>query len=183
MSDALRAVADWPVENAAAAVVGKSGVVETFGDQDRPFWLASVTKPLAAVAALVAVEEEAVTLDDPADEQVVPGATLRHLLAHASGYAPERPMRAAEPGTRRIYSNAGIERVGDLVAQGADMPFADYLAEAVLGPLRMGATALEGSPARDGRSTARDLARFAHELLSPTGLLSAPAVTRSTLAP
>ena len=72
-----------------------------------------MTKPLAALAVLVAVEEEAVGLDDPADEQLVPGATLRHLLAHASGLAPERRMRASAPGTRRIYSNVGIERAAD----------------------------------------------------------------------
>lgn len=180
MSDALAGVASWPVENAAAVVVGKSGVLETVGATDLPFGLASVTKPLAAVAVLVAVEEEAVALADPADEQVVPGATLRHLLAHASGYAPERPMRAAAPGTRRIYSNAGIERAAALVAHGADMAFAHYLGEAVLGPLRMTATSLPGSAARDGVSTAGDLARFVHELLSPTGLLSAAMLAEAT---
>ena len=129
---------------------------------------------------LVAVEEEAVGLDDPADEHVVPGATLRHLLAHASGYAPERRMRAAAPGTRRIYSNVGIERAAELVEAGADMPFADYLAEAVTGPLRMSGTTLPGSPARDGVSTVADLARVLHELLSPTGLLSAQMLADAT---
>jgi CubicO group peptidase (beta-lactamase class C family) len=170
----------WPVPTAAAAVVGVNGTLETHGPVDTQFRLASVTKPLAALAVLVAVEEEAVQLDDPADEQVIPGATLRHLLAHASGYAPERRMRAAAPGTRRIYSNVGIERAADLVAAGADMPFADYLAEAVTGPLRLRATTLPGSPARDGVSTAADLARVLHELLSPTGLLSAQTLADAT---
>lgn len=177
---ALTALAGWPVENAAAVVVGPSGVLETAGPIDRPFALASVTKPLAALAVLVAVEEEAVTLADPADEQLLPGATLRHLLAHASGYAPERPMRAAAPGTRRIYSNVGIERAAALVATAADMAFADYLAEAVFGPLRMSATSLPGSPARDGVSTAADLARVLQEFLSPTGLVSAGLLGEAT---
>jgi len=170
----LDLIDDWPVETAAAAVVGRSGVLECRGPVDDDFYLASVTKPLAALAILVAVEEEAVRLDDPADADVVPGATLRHLLAHASGYAPERRMRAAAPGTRRIYSNVGIERAAALVAAGADMPFEQYLTEAVLGPLRMSATSMPGSPARDGRSSVSDLARVLHELLSSTGLLSAP---------
>ena len=169
----LELIDDWPVETVAAAVVGRSGVLESRGPVDDEFYLASVTKPLAALAILVAVEEEAVHLDDPADEEVVPGATLRHLLAHASGYAPERPMRAAAPGTRRIYSNVGIERAAALVEAAADMPFAQYLTEAVVGPLRLSATSLPGSPARDGRSSASDLARVVHELLSSTGLLSA----------
>jgi CubicO group peptidase (beta-lactamase class C family) len=177
---ALAAIDGWPVGSAAAAVVGRNGVIAAHGPVDDEFALASVTKPLAALGILVAVEEEAVRLDDPADEAVVPGATLRHLLAHASGYAPERPMRAAAPGTRRIYSNAGIERAGALVEAAAGMPFASYLDEAVFAPLRLRTTSLPGSPARDGVSSVADLARVVHELLAPTGLLSAPTLTDAT---
>jgi CubicO group peptidase (beta-lactamase class C family) len=180
MSDPLDALDGWPVPTAAAAVVGVNGTLATHGPTDHQFPLASVTKPLAALAVLVAVEEEAVHLDDPADEQVVPGATLRHLLAHASGYAPERRMRAAAPATRRIYSNVGIERAAELVEAGADMPFPSYLDEAVAGPLRLQATTLPGSAARAGISTVADLARVLHELLSPTGLLSAQTLTDAT---
>src|SRR3954447_18305577 len=108
MADVLGAVADWPVPTAAAAVVGPSGVLASSGPLDHEFRLASVTKPLAAPAILVAVEEEAVSLTDPADEALIPGATLRHLLAHASGLAPERPLRSFAPAQRRVYANAGI---------------------------------------------------------------------------
>ena len=174
MSDALAAVADWPVPTAAAAVIGRAGIVATTGPVDQPLPLASVTKPLAALAVLVAVEEEAVSLDDPADEALVPGATLRHLLAHASGLAPERPMRSFPPGQRRVYSNVGIELAAQLVERATDLPFARYLDEAVVRPLQLTATSLPGSPARDGVSTVADLARVAHELLSSTGLLSEP---------
>ena len=48
------------------------------------FALASVTKPLVARAAQVAVEEGVVELDTQAGP---PGSTVRHLLAHASGYS------------------------------------------------------------------------------------------------
>jgi CubicO group peptidase (beta-lactamase class C family) len=180
MRDPLAALDGWPVPTAAAAVVSINGVLDMHGSTEHEFALASVTKPLAALAVLVAVEEEAVHLDDPADEQVVPGATLRHLLAHASGYAPERPMRAAAPATRRIYSNVGIERAAALVEAGAGMPFASYLDEAVARPLRLRATTLPGSAARDGVSTVADLARVLHELLSPTGLLSAQTLADAT---
>ncbi len=158
---------------AAAAVVGPSGLLETAGPVDQQFALASVTKPLAALAILVAVEEEAVSLTDPADEALIPGATLRHLLAHASGLAPERPMRTFAPGERRVYSNVGIELAAEHVARAADMPFADYFTEALVAPLHLTGTTLAGSPARDGVATVADLARVAHELLSSTGLLSA----------
>lgn len=180
MTGELAAIDQWPVPTAAAAVVGPNGVVAARGPIDHEFPLASVTKPLAALAILVAVEEEAVHLDDPADEAVVPGATLRHLLAHASGYAPDRPMRAAPVGTRRIYSNAGIERAADLVADAADMPFASYLDEAVLRPLRLTHTSLPGSPARAAISSVADLARVVHELLSPTSLLSTQTLSDAT---
>jgi CubicO group peptidase (beta-lactamase class C family) len=144
------------------------------------FPLASVTKPLTALAVLVAVEEEAVSLEDPADEDLLPGATLRHLLAHASGCAAERRERARPPGTRRIYSNAGFELAAELVAHGTDLAFARYLGEAVCAPLSMASTELLGSPASGGVSSVLDLARVVQELLSSTGLLSAP--MRSDLA-
>ena len=45
---------------------------------------------------------------------LIPGATLRHLLAHASGLAPERRMRSFAPGARRVYSNVGVELAAEL---------------------------------------------------------------------
>jgi CubicO group peptidase (beta-lactamase class C family) len=169
---ALDTVSQWPVDNASVAVVGPEGAHATAGDTSRMYRLASVTKPLAALGILVAIEEEAVTLDDAADETLVPGATLRHLLAHASGLAPERPMRAAPVGTRRIYSNVGVELAARLVEQATGMGFAAYLDEA-LEPLALTGTSLPGSPARDGVSTVDDLVRVMQELLRPSGFLAA----------
>jgi CubicO group peptidase (beta-lactamase class C family) len=180
LTAALAALDGWPVGTAAAAVVGPDGVRAAHGPVHHPFALASVTKPLAALAVLVAVEEEAVGLDDPAAPALLPGATLRHLLAHASGVAPERPMRSFGPGERRVYSNVGIELAAGLVERGAGLPFASYLDEAVVRPLGLAGTSLPGSPAKDGRSTVADLARVAQELLASSGLLSAP--TRTQLA-
>ena len=171
MTSALAGMAAWPVGAASGAVVGVNGVIETFGDLDRPYALASVTKPLAALAALVAVEEGAISLDDPATADVVPGATVRHLMAHASGLAADRLVRAVGPGTRRIYSNVGIEVLGSLVSAAAGMPFADYFHEAVAVPLKLTATSTGARPSRDGTSTSADLARVLAELLAPTGLL------------
>ncbi|WP_156745392.1 serine hydrolase, partial [Mycobacterium sp. 1165178.9] len=79
---ALDTLDDWPVGAAAAAVVGPGGVLASHGDTGRVFELASVTKPLAARAVQVAIEEGAVDLDTAAGP---PGATIRHLLAHTSG--------------------------------------------------------------------------------------------------
>lgn len=156
----------WGVPTTAAVVVGADGaVVEARGEQDREFGLASVTKLLTGYAFLVALEEEAVALADPAGP---PGATVEHLLAHTAGYGFDSGSAAVtRPGTRRIYSNQGIEVLAGHLAEVTGIDFGSYLAEAVLAPLGMTATSLPGSPAAGGRSTAADLTRFAAELLSP----------------
>src|SRR6516225_541671 len=102
MTGLLDAIADWPVRNGAAAVVGPSGVLAEFGDQGQKFALASVSKPLVARAAHIAIEEGVLDLDTAAGP---PGSTVRHLLAHASGLAMHSDKLMAEPGKRRIYSN------------------------------------------------------------------------------
>lgn len=158
-------VSAWPVDAAAVGVVTRAGAVWRTGPADRRTRLASVSKPLAALAVLVAVEEQAVDLDDAAGP---PGSTVRHLLAHASGFAFDDDGVIAEPGTRRIYSNTGIERVADHLADRAGIPFGVYLQEAVFEPLGMVDTTLDGSPAHSVTSTLDDMVAVAAELLEPT---------------
>jgi CubicO group peptidase (beta-lactamase class C family) len=164
---ALQAIDDWPVPNAAAAVVGRNGVLATHGDIGRQFALASVTKPLVARAAQVAIEEGAVELDTAAGP---PGSTVRHLLAHASGLAMLDGQTLARPGTRRMYSNYGFAVLAETVQEASGIEFGRYLAEAVLEPLGMTATRLDGGAQTAGygaTSTVADLAAFAIDLLSP----------------
>ena len=157
---------DWPVPHVAAAVVLADGTVAAqTGEQDRVFHLASVTKLLAAYAVLIAVEEGAVDWDTPAGPE---GSTMRHLAAHTSGLSFSEAKVQAKPGVRRIYSNSGFDVLDEAVAAAAGMSFADYLDEAVLIPLGMESTSLEGSAAADAMSTCADLTRFAAELQSPT---------------
>jgi CubicO group peptidase (beta-lactamase class C family) len=174
---ALAAVEKWPVAAAAAAVVGPQGVLASVGDVDLPFTLASVTKPLAALAMLVAVEEEALELTHPAAEDVIPGATLRHLLSHASGLAPERMMRSFPPAVRRVYSNTGIDRAGELITEATGIEFSSYFMQALVEPLALSNTSLPGLPSRDGISSVADIARVITELLNPSGLLSRATLT------
>jgi len=159
----LAAVADWPVDRVAAAVVDRTGIVHATGELDRRFALASVTKPLFATAVLVAVEEESVDLDQPAGPE---GSTVRHLLAHASGLGLDGG-ELAKPGRRRIYSNAGFEVLGRTLESACRLDPGTYLTEGVLAPLGMADTTLDGSPAHAGVSTVADLARWVGELLSP----------------
>jgi CubicO group peptidase (beta-lactamase class C family) len=173
----LTLIQNWPVPAATAAVVRRDGTVAgTYGPTGHEFRLASVTKLLSAYAALVAVEEGAVELDEPAGPE---GSTVRHLLAHTSGLAFDEHRTMAAPGTRRLYSNAGFEVLGDHIAKAAEIPFPEYLRQAVLEPLGMASTSLPGSPAAGGVSTADDLVRFAAELQAPK-LLAAETVAEAT---
>jgi CubicO group peptidase (beta-lactamase class C family) len=162
--EALRAIDSWDAGLAAAGVVRADRVVATQGPRDAALPWASVTKVLTGLAILVALEEGTVDLDEPAGP---PGATLRHLLAHASGLPVDGEQPIAEPARRRIYSNAGIELAARLLEERAEMPFADYFAGAVSGPLGL-AGRLGGSPAHGYRGPLDDLLALGGELLRPT---------------
>ncbi|HKF14917.1 MAG TPA: serine hydrolase domain-containing protein [Gaiellaceae bacterium] len=162
--EALNQVESWPAENVAAGVVSRGEVVATHGDAAREFRWASVTKPVTALAVLVAAEEGIIDLDEPAGP---PHSTVRHLLAHASGLPFEGREPIARPGARRIYSNTGFDVLAELVAERGEMPFAEYLRQAALEPLGMGAE-LRGSAGSHLFGSLDDLIAVARELLSPT---------------
>jgi CubicO group peptidase (beta-lactamase class C family) len=165
---ALDAIEDWPVSTVAAAVVGPSGILAQHGDVHHRFALASVTKPLVARAAQVAVEEGVVELDTQAGP---PGSTVRHLLAHAAGYSMHSADLMAEPGKRRVYSNYGFAVLADTIQHASGIEFGRYLTEAVFEPLGMTDTALQGGAEAAGfgaASTVADLVAFASDLLRPS---------------
>jgi CubicO group peptidase (beta-lactamase class C family) len=162
---ALEQIREWGAGHAAAGLVRPEGTLDVAGEADRVFRWASVTKLLTATAVLVAAEEGVVDLDEPAGP---PGATMRHLLAHASGFPFEGPEPIARPAERRIYSNTGYEALGRFVEGKAEMPFEEYLREAVFEPLGMAGTELRGSPASECVGPLRDLLAFGRECLAPT---------------
>jgi CubicO group peptidase (beta-lactamase class C family) len=175
--DSVRVIDDWPVEQAATAVVAADGrVLGAHGPQDTEFGLASVTKLLTAYATLIAVEEGAIEWDQPAGP---PGSTVRHLIAHASGLAFNEHRVMAPPGERRLYSNAGFEVLADVVEQASGIPFPEYLADAVLRPLDMTSSRLDGSAGSGAVSTCADLTRFAAELQAPK-LVAAQTMAEAT---
>jgi CubicO group peptidase (beta-lactamase class C family) len=173
--EALAAIESWGARTAAAGVVTRTGVRGTRGPRELELRWASVTKLLTGLSVLVAVEEGTVDLDEPAGPN---GSTLRHLLAHASGLAPEAGPPLTAPETRRIYSNYGIELAAALVAERAGMEFADYLRGAVAEPLAL-AGALHGSPAWGYRGPLVDLLALAQELLAPS-LVAAETLAEAT---
>jgi len=170
--DALNQVDAWPAENVAVGVVSRGEVVATHGPAKREFRWASVTKPVTALAALVAAEEGILDLDEAAGP---PGSTVRHLLAHASGLPFDGREPIGRPGARRIYSNTGFDVLAEVVAERAEMPFEEYLRQAVLAPLGMGAE-LRGSAGSHLFGDLDDLLSLAAELVSPT--LIAPETLR-----
>jgi CubicO group peptidase (beta-lactamase class C family) len=186
VSDPLSAVSGWPAVAtvAAAGVAGVApagagvapagaGVLASTGPDQTRFPWASVTKVLTALAVWVAIEEGTVGWGDPVGP---PGATLAHLLAHASGMGPDSDALLAPPGTRRIYSNQAFEVAARYLAGRAGMPFERYLSEGVLQPLGLTGTALAGSPAAGASGPLVDLIALGQELLVPT--LVSPATLR-----
>lgn len=173
--EALRAIDGWGADMAAAGVARAEGIVATHCPLEREVAWASVTKILTGLAFLVALEEGTVDLDEPAGP---PGATLRHLLAHASGLPVDGSQPIAEPGRRRIYSNSGIELAAQQLEERAEMPFSDYFAEAVSRPLGL-AGRLAGSPAHGYRGPLGDLLALGRELLAPT-LVAAETLAEAT---
>ncbi|MDO5719993.1 MAG: serine hydrolase domain-containing protein [Actinomycetaceae bacterium] len=162
------------------------GRVLEFGDSHLVYPYKSVTKLFSAWATLVAVEQSYVDLDDEvaigADgERIV---TLRHLLAHASGLSFGSDTLEAEPEEKRIYSNRGIEMAASHVEKATGTEFARWTEEAVLEPLGLIETLIDGSAAHAGEGSIRDLLVFARELLKPS-LISAELAdeARSTVFP
>src|SRR5690606_16852112 len=127
VTGALDQVAQWPVSNAAAAVVAADGrVLGAVGDDKREYYLASVTKLLTAYTVLIAVEEGVFELDTPAGPE---GATVRDLLAHTAGVAFSQRKVVAAPRTRRLYSSAGFDMLAEALTEHADIAFDTYQQE------------------------------------------------------
>lgn len=176
LAGTLAAIDGWDAAHAAAALVGPSGVLASRGDRAHSFRWASVTKLVTALSVLIAAERELLDLDEPAGPS---GSTVRHLLAHASGLAFEGGATLARPGSRRIYSNPGFDRLGALVEERAGMPFDRVLGAWILGPLGMSGASLIERPSQGLHGNLDDLIALARELLRPT-LLPRPVLDAAT---
>lgn len=162
--EALRQIERWPAPLAAAGVVTADGATQVHGARTAVFPLASVSKPVSALAVLVAAEEGVLDLDEPAGP---PGSTIRHLLAHASGLPFEGSGPIARPGRRRIYSNVGFRVLGEHLAREAEMPFAQYVSAAIVEPLGI-LLDPHGHPGSGMHATLGDVLAVAAQLLEPT---------------
>jgi len=168
----MTAALDWPVAHGGAAVVTWDDLQQLWvpGTGPETTWaIASVTKLLTTMATLAACDAGHVDLDQPVDEE---GATVRHLLAHASGMPQVVGQGRRRPvGERRIYSNAGFRLLGEVVADAVGTSFPTWLAGSVLEPLGMGSTRLaehdgfQADPAAGAVTSMDDLVKLARCLL------------------
>jgi len=168
----------WPVPHVSAAVLVGGALASTIGDIDRVQRLASISKPMATWAILVAVEEGVAELDQPVGQ---PGCTLRHLLSHSGGYGFDGDDPIARPEVTRMYSNSGIGIAARAIEDATGIAFADYLREAVFEPLGMGSSELRGSPAHGVRSNLSDTCRFVTEVMRPTLIAATTAADASRI--
>ncbi|MGA1141322.1 MAG: serine hydrolase domain-containing protein [Ilumatobacteraceae bacterium] len=157
-------LAEWPVDNVAAAMIGRDGEIHLHGDESREFRLASVTKVITAWAVLIACEEGTVSLTDAVGQE---GCTVRHLLAHAGGYPFEGEAPVGVPGARRIYSNTGYEMLAAHLEARSEMPFWEYVEGSVFDPLGIVAATQTGSSAKDARLDIVGLSLFLAEIRRP----------------
>lgn len=174
----LDQLAEWPVPAAAAGVTDAAGVVACGGAMDAVQPWASVTKLITAYGVLQLLEARRLDLEEPAGPS---GSTVRHLLTHASGLNFEGTAVISPPGRRRIYSSGGFDVLGGLIQERTGQPIGVFLATAVFEPLGMTTCTVGKSGAADGSGSARDLLRFARELLAPTLVATATLAEATTV--
>src|SRR5262245_10743732 len=165
---------------AAALLVshnGKIAVEQGFGALSRKagskpcrsdsiFLVASISKPVTAMAVMRLVDQGKIALDDPAQKYLPEfkgdgreRITIRNLLSHTSGLpdmlpnnielrkrqAPLKEFVAGAlrtpllfpPGTRVSYQSMGILLASEIAERVSGMPLDRYLQREVFGPLRM----------------------------------------------
>jgi len=178
LDDILATIDTWGADHAAAVVLGNRPLARR-GDAGWVFGWASVTKLLTAWTTLIAVERGIIDFDEA---QGPPGATVRHLLAHTSGWSFDGLAILAAPGTRRIYSNTGFDRLGALLEERLGQPYESVLRTLVLDPLGMTRTHLLDRPSQGLHGPLADLERFAVELRRPSLITAETAALSTTVA-
>ena len=145
-----------------------------YGELSEVRSLASVSKLVEGLGVVRSIDQGQHFLDDAAGPE---GSTLAHLLSHASGLGFEAGDRVVPVGTRRVYSNLGIDLAVAAVTN--DPP--TYLGESVLTALNLGCSWRNPRPSHGLAGSVLDLATLAQEFLVPT--LLTPAMHRTMLTP
>jgi len=177
------------------SITNKDPLIEARGGMTRqtPMALASLTKPITAAGVLILVDQGKLRLDDPISRYIPefkmerkelgsPPITVRHLLQQTSGipYAGRSgmvpsgidgffmPRQMYPAGTHHEYSNSNYELLSVLIERVTGQKYADYMQEALFGPLKMtqSRAGFGFSGASGVMSCANDLSNFARMLLN-----------------
>jgi len=138
---------------------------------DAIFLIASITKPIVAMGALLLVERGEISLGDRVTEFIPEfgnngknGITLRHLMTHTSGLpdmlADNKELRAGQtplsrfvegtcdvkssfpPGRGVQYQSMGFAILGEVITRVSGKSTAEFLRDEFFDPLQMNDTAL-----------------------------------------
>lgn len=130
--------------------------------RDSIFWIASMTKPITAVAVLMMQDAGKLSIEDPVSKYIpeftgpLGKVTLRHMLTHTSGMGEATPeeLREAkkladlvavyarkplqfEPGSQWKYCQSGINMLGRVVEAVSGQTFPAFLEARIFRPLGM----------------------------------------------
>ena len=150
---------------------------------DTPFLVASLTKPVTVMAAMMLVERGLLRLNDRVAD-FLPGLNrpdqasirIRHLMSHTSGLPDMLPNNDTlrgehapfskfideitrcellfEPGTQVSYQSMGTALLAEVVHRAGGRPLGDFLKAEIFEPLGMNSTAL-GVSGDEARRVAR----------------------------
>lgn len=112
-------------------VVGSKSIGGELVERDTLFRLASITKPMTAVAAMILVEECKLRLDDPVDD-LLPELADMQVLKEITG-----PVENTEPAKRPITLRDLLTfrmGTGMMMAAPGEVPIADLIATTFLAP-------------------------------------------------
>lgn len=132
--------------------------------KDSIFWIASMTKPVTAVAVMMMQDEGKLSIEDPLEKYIPEfkgnGVTLRHMLTHTSGMGEATPAELASaktlaemvpiyakkplgfaPGSQWKYCQSGINMLGRVVEVVSGMTLDKFFEQRITKPLGMKDTA------------------------------------------
>jgi CubicO group peptidase (beta-lactamase class C family) len=150
---------DWRGSLAYTVVRVRNGAVERV----REFGDVSSVRPWASVSKMAVAMAFGVEMDwglHAYSEMVGPrGANFANLFSHSSGLGLEEDDLAVPVGTKRVYSNYGIDyAVAKIVGEN---PPAAWLEDRVFSPLGMTSSALLGRPAAGVSGSTEDMEKLA----------------------
>jgi len=161
----------WPGSPAYVVLRLRDGGVERVrevGDLDEVRPWASVSKMAVSMAFGVEIDWEMHAYSDVVGPK---GANFANLLSHSSGLGLEEADPVIPIGTKRVYSNYGVDHaVQAIVGEGSA---SEWLANRVFVPLGLATSSLLGRPASGVVGSTNDLAAFASAWLRCDGITRA----------